>query len=356
MLQKFGRGVTNNEAKRSRGVTPRLAMPPGKPRREDTKAIPASYIRPRDGPDGNTTYNVRAYDPKLRKCKTLGTFKTKREAEAAFRTGKARLALPSSPSIAATASGEPHVPGAPSSVTRKRARSPTRTHQGARTSPRLSAQTHAHASGEAFGQNDVPPKRRKTQNSRATAQNLPPVFVTPPALPRAGRRASGAIRALASAAAAVSPLEAAGEEISPARPDGGGPKTATDFVTPLARTASPSENIWSRVRAFIHGGEYPVAVPELGDGARAGDGREAGYVPGRESPLGISPALDIRQGNSPGEEDSPGPAERLAAFLASAARRLRRGAAAAAGLEPRLNGVSVMTQGMVVTVDVVQAA
>ena len=76
------------------------------------------------------------------------------------------------------------------------------------------------------------------------------------------------------------------------------------------------------------GGEYPVPVPgpmddEPGDPGDPGDGD----VPRDE------------------EGDSPGPAERLAAFLDSAA----------AGLEPRPAGVAVKSRGLTVTVDVRRA-
>ena len=65
-------------------------MARGKPKREKA-AIPASYIRPRELPNGRTSYNVRAYDPATRTCKTLGTFKTKRAAERAFKKGAEAL-------------------------------------------------------------------------------------------------------------------------------------------------------------------------------------------------------------------------------------------------------------------------
>lgn len=343
------RGLKNNPPTFSRHFVAHhdFAMARGTKVRDETKAIPASYIRPRDGPDGVRTYNVRAYDPALRKCKTLGTFSSRTEAEAAFRKGQARLSggkadpKPSSPSIAPTASEEQHVPCEPKSVTRKRPRTMGQLTRGTRTSPRFSGA--AKEGEEVFGQNKSA-KRRKTRTSQAAEG----IFVTPPTA-RPARRVSGAIRALASAAELISPLYQE-QEVSPARHDDAAEKNASDFVTPLApgQTRSPrGGDMWSRVRAFINGSDYPVPVTNLVD------------VPNVPSTSNGGVQRDTNM-NGPGggageelDEDSPGPAERLAAFLASAARRLRLGLGAAAGLEQSgPSGVSVKTRGMTVRVDV----
>jgi hypothetical protein len=170
-------------------------------------------------------------------------------------------------------------------------------------------------------------------------------------------------RTLASAAAAVSPfanldVQDVQERREPNRRASGSPEGAPEssrrgalartFSTPAATppldavAAAPvamgGGDMWSRVCAFVRGGEYPVPVPGLLDDAPGDPGvfRDEG-VPG-----------DV-----PGDaRDSPGPAERLAAFLESAVRRLRGGGAAAAGLEGRPAGVAVKTRGMTVTVDV----
>jgi hypothetical protein len=102
-------------------------MARSKPKREKA-AIPASYIRPRELPDGRTSYNVRAYDPATRTCKTLGTFKTRRAAERAFKKGAEALVANARPEpppdVAPTASAELDEPRPSPSVSKKRARSP----------------------------------------------------------------------------------------------------------------------------------------------------------------------------------------------------------------------------------------
>jgi hypothetical protein len=150
-------------------------------------------------------------------------------------------------------------------------------------------------------------------------------------------------RTLASAAAVVSPFAQSPSEASPGGESDSSRRgvVAKTFSTPAATPLSAAHaggDMWSRVCAFIRGGEYPVPVPGLmddepGDPGDPGDGD----VPRDE------------------EGDSPGPAERLAAFLDSAVRRLRGGGAAAAGLEPRPAGVAVKSRGLTVTVDVRRA-
>ena len=336
-------------------------MARGKPKREKA-AIPASYIRPRALPDGRTSYNVRAYDPATRTCKTLGTFKTRRAAERAFKKGAEALSR-AKPEVAPTASAEPDDPRAPPSVSKKRARSPR--------PPRASGRERRSSPSAAAELTSQNKRRRKTKNAKNAKNETAGVRrggaraaeKTPGPAPPGGRRVSAVFRTLASAAAAVSPfanldVQDVQERREPNRRASGSPEGASEssrrgavartFSTPAATppldavAAAPvamgGGDMWRRVCAFIRGGEYPVPVPGLLDDAPGDPGvfRDEG-VPGDVSG-------DAR--------DSPGPAERLAAFLESAVRRLRGGAAAAAGLEGRPAGVAVKTRGMTVTVDV----
>ena len=328
-------------------------MTRSKPKREKT-AIPASYIRPRELPNGRKSYNVRAYNPATRTCKTLGTFKTRKEAERAFKRGAEALAKPP-PDVAPTASVEPDDPRASPSVSRKRVRSPRATRASDR-------ERRASAAAELAS----PPKKRSKKNERESPRaRLEPGTAPPapePSAPRASdprrptpaespappvRRVSAVFRALASAAAAMSPLaspenpqERAAAPAPERESDGASESSrhgvvAETFSTPAAtpppaRPGQGGGDMWSRVCAFIRGGEYPVPVPGLLD--------EAPGEPG--------------DGDVPGDErDSPGPAERLAAFLESAVRRLR-GGGGGAGLEGRPAGVAVRARGITVTVDV----
>ena len=339
-------------------------MARGKPKREKA-AIPASYIRPRELPNGRTSYNVRAYDPATRTCKTLGTFKTKRAAERAFKKGAEALVANARPEpppdVAPTASAELDDPRPLPSVSKKRARSPPPPARppasaGARLPPRRSARPSTRGAG-----------RRKTRKTKPTRRRRPREKT-----PRRRRRVSAVFRTLASAAAAVSPfanldVQDVQERREPNmnRRASGSPEGASEssrrgavartFSTPAATppldavAAAPVSmvsmgggDVWSRICAFVRGGEYPVPVPGLLDDAPSDPGvpRDEG-VPGDWDFPGD---VDAR--------DSPGPAERLAAFLESAVRRLRGGGGAAAGLEGRPAGVAVKTRGMTVTVDV----
>ena len=94
-------------------------------------------------------------------------------------------------------------------------------------------------------------------------------------------------------------------------------------------------DVWSRICAFVRGGEYPVPVPGLLE--------DAPSEPGVPRDEGVPEDRDALTRPAP-----PAPA----AFLESAVRRLRGGGAAAAGLEGRPAGVAVKTRGMTVTVDV----
>jgi hypothetical protein len=107
-------------------------------------------------------------------------------------------------------------------------------------------------------------------------------------------------------------------------------------AAPVSMVSMGGGDVWSRICAFVRGGEYPVPVPGLLE--------DAPSEPGVPRDEGVPGDRDAR--------DSPGPAERLAAFLESAVRRLRGGGAATAGLEGRPAGVAVKTRGMTVTVDV----
>jgi len=345
-------------------------MARGKPKREKA-AIPASYIRPRALPDGRTSYNVRAYDPATRTCKTLGTFKTRRAAERAFKKGAEALVANARPEpppdVAPTASAELDEPRPLPSVSKKRARSPR--------PPRASGRERRSSPSAAAELTSQNKRRRKTKNAKnaknetagvrrggARAAEKTPEDPRRPA-PPGGRRVSAVFRTLASAAAAVSPfanldVQDVQERREPNRRASGSPEGASassrrgalarTFSTPAATppldavAAAPvamgGGDMWSRVCAFVRGGEYPVPVPGLLDDA-PGD-------PGAFRDEGVP-------GDVPGDaRDSPGPAERLAAFLESAVRRLRGGGGAAAGLEGRPAGVAVKTRGMTVTVDV----
>ena len=324
-------------------------MARGKPKREK-KAIPASYIRPRALPNGRKSYNVRAYNPATRTCKTLGTFKTRKEAERAFKQGAEALAKPPS-DVVPTASAAPDDSRASPSVSKKRAR-PLRAIRASDRERRASAAVEPTS----------PPKQRRKKNEHAPRAGLDP---GPPAAaaaraPRASaprrlspvqdttpptRRVSALFHALASAAAAVSPMAKPEEQRrpdeseadrSPASESSRRGVAAETFSTPpaapTARRGQGGGDVWSLVWAFVRGGDYPVPVPGLMDGALGDPG-----VPGD-----ADVPSDAR--------DSPGPAARLAEFLASAARRLR-GGGSAAGLEGRPAGVAVKTRGITVTVD-----
>ena len=338
-------------------------MARSKPKREKAE-IPASYIRPRELPDGRTSYNVRAYDPATRTCKTLGTFKTRRAAERAFKKGAEALVANARPEpppdVAPTASAELDEPRPSPSVSKKRARSPP--------PPRASARERRSSPSAAAELTSQNKRRRKTKNAKNETAGVQrggarAAEKTPGPAPPGGRRVSAVFRTLASAAATVSPfanldVQDVQERREPNRRASGSPEGASEssrrgalartFSTPAATppldavAAAPvamgGGDMWSRVCAFVRGGEYPVPVPGLLDDAPGDPGvfRDEG-VPG-----------DV-----PGDaRDSPGPAERLAAFLESAVRRLRGGGAAAAGLEGRPAGVAVKTRGMTVTVDV----
>jgi hypothetical protein len=310
-------------------------MARGKPKREKM-AIPASYIRPRELPNGRKSYNVRAYNPATRTCKTLGTFKTRREAEVAFKKGAEALSR-AKPEVAPTASAEPDDPRAPPSVSKKRARSPRATRASNR-ERRASAKSAELASPPAKRRkkNDASPLRAGVEPETRTG--APAEVTSPPT-----RRVSAVFRTLASAAAVVSPFAQSPTEASPGGESDSSRRgvVAKTFSTPAATPPSAPHaggDMWSRVCAFIRGGEYPVPVPGLMDDE-----------PGEPG--------DPGDGDVPRDEegDSPGPAERLAAFLDSAVRRLRGGGAAAAGLEPRPAGVAVKSRGLTVTVDVRRA-
>ena len=331
-------------------------MARGKPKREKI-AIPASYIRPRELPNGRKSYNVRAYNPATRTCKTLGTFKTRREAEFAFKKGAEALSR-AKPDVAPTASAEPDDPRAPPSVSKKRAREGPR---ATRASNRERQQSASAKSAELAS----PPKKRRKKNEKnaspprvgvepETRTGAPAEVTSPPT-----RRVSAVFRTLASAAAAVSPFANPENQETRQSPTDASPGGESDssrrgvlaktFSTPAATPPSAPRgggDMWSRVCAFIRGGEYPVPVPGLmddepGDPGDPGDGD----VP-RDEDVPV-PGRDAR--------DSPGPAERLAAFLESAVRRLRGGGGGAAGLEPRPAGVAVKSRGLTVTVDVRRA-
>lgn len=331
-------------------------MARGKPKREKA-AIPASYIRPRELPNGRTSYNVRAYDPATRTCKTLGTFKTKRAAERAFKKGAEALVANARPEpppdVAPTASAELDDPRPLPSVSKKRARSPP--------PPRASARERRSSPSAAAERTSLNKRRRKTKNAK---NETDAAEKTPGPAPPRGRRVSAVFRTLASAAAAVSPfanldVQDVQERRDPNRRASGSPEGASEssrrgavartFSTPAATppldavAAAPVSmvsmgggDVWNRICAFVRGGEYPVPVPGLLE--------DAPSEPGVPRDEGVPEDRDAR--------DSPGPAERLAAFLESAVRRLRGGGAAAAGLEGRPAGVAVKTRGMTVTVDV----
>ena len=206
-------------------------------------------------------------------------------------------------------------------------------------------------------------RRRKTKNAK---NETDAAEKTPGPAPPRGRRVSAVFRTLASAAAAVSPfanldVQDVQERREPNmnRRASGSPEGASEssrrgavariFSTPAATppldavAAAPVSmvsmgvgDVWNRICAFVRGGEYPVPVPGLLE--------DAPSEPGVPRDEGVPEDRDAR--------DSPGPAERLAAFLESAVRRLRGGGAAAAGLEGRPAGVAVKTRGMTVTVDV----
>ena len=332
-------------------------MARGKPKREKA-AIPASYIRPRELPNGRTSYNVRAYDPATRTCKTLGTFKTKRAAERAFKKGAEALVANARPEpppdVAPTASAELDDPRPLPSVSKKRARSPP--------PPRASARERRSSPSAAAERTSLNKRRRKTKNAKNETDAAEKTPGEDPAPPKS-RRVSAVFRTLASAAAAVSPfanldVQDVQERREPNmnRRASGSPEGASEssrrgavartFSTPAATppldavAAAPVStgggDVWSRICAFVRGGEYPVPVPGLLE--------DAPSEPGVPRDEGVPEDRDAR--------DSPGPAERLAAFLESAVRRLRGGGAAAAGLEGRPAGVAVKTRGMTVTVDV----
>ena len=337
-------------------------MARGKPKREK-KAIPASYIRPRALPNGRKSYNVRAYNPATRTCKTLGTFKTRRAAERAFKKGAEALVANARPEpppdVAPTASAELDDPRPLPSVSKKRARSPR--------PPRASGRERRSSPSAAAELTSQNKRRRKTKNAKNETAGVQrggarAAEKTPGPAPPGGRRVSAVFRTLASAAAAVSPfanldVQDVQERREPNRRASGSPEGASEssrrgavartFSTPAATppldavAAAPVSmgggDMWSRVCAFIRGGEYPVPVPGLLDDAPGDPGvfRDEG-VPG-----------DV-----PGDaRDSPGPAECLAAFLESAVRRLR-GGGGGAGLEGRPAGVAVRARGITVTVDV----
>ena len=182
-------------------------MARGKPKREKM-AIPASYIRPRELPNGRKSYNVRAYNPATRTCKTLGTFKTRREAEVAFKKGAEALSR-AKPEVAPTASAEPDDPRAPPSVSKKRARSPRATRASNR-ERRASAKSAELASPPAKRRkkNDASPLRAGVEPETRT--EAPAEVTSPPT-----RRVSAVFRTLASAAAVVSPFAQSPTEASP---------------------------------------------------------------------------------------------------------------------------------------------
>ena len=136
-------------------------MARGKPKREKA-AIPASYIRPRELPNGRTSYNVRAYDPATRTCKTLGTFKTKRAAERAFKRGprlSSRTRAPSHRRRRAhreRRAGRPPPP--PERLEEARALAPS--------APRASARERRSSPSAAAERTSLNKRRRKTKNAK----------------------------------------------------------------------------------------------------------------------------------------------------------------------------------------------
>ena len=154
---------------------------------------------------------------------------------------------------------------------------------------------------------DVQERREPNMNRRASG--------SPEGASESSRR--GAVARTFSTPAATPPLDAVA-------------------AAPVSMVSMGGGDVWSRICAFVRGGEYPVPVPGLLE--------DAPSEPGVPRDEGVPGDRDAR--------DSPGPAERLAAFLESAVRRLRGGGAATAGLEGRPAGVAVKTRGMTVTVDV----
>ena len=291
-------------------------MARGKPKREKA-AIPASYIRPRELPNGRTSYNVRAYDPATRTCKTLGTFKTKRAAERAFKKGAEALVANARPEpppdVAPTASAELDDPR-PSRASRRsaRARPPPRVRPRA---PELAFRR----GGAHVPQQEAPEDEKREKRNRRGGED-------PGRRPRAAQKQarSAVFRTLASAAAAVSPfanldVQDVQERREPNmnRRASGSPEGASEssrrrrrahLSTPAAtppprrRAAAPSSmvsmgggDVWSRICAFVRG-EYPVPVPGLW---------KTRSEPGVPRDEGVPEDRDAR--------DSPGPAERLAA-------------------------------------------
>ena len=295
-------------------------MARGKPKREKA-AIPASYIRPRELPNGRTSYNVRAYYPATRTCKTLGTFKTKRAAERAFKKGAELSSRTRAPSHRRT-SRPPRAPSwttpAPSRASRRSARarpSPARppASAGARLPPRRSARPSTRGAGRRKTRKTKPTRRRRPRRPRAAQKQAPRLAV---------------FRTLASAAAAVSPfanldVQDVQERREPNmnRRASGSPEGASEssrrgavartFSTPAA--TPPPDAVAAAPVSGVYGRRGRVE-PHLRVRTRGGVPRPRPRALGRRAQR-TRGSPRRRRPRRPGRADSPGPAERLAAFL-----------------------------------------
>ena len=273
-----------------------------------TSAIPSSYIRPHDGAEGRT-YNVRCYDPRTRTCVTLGTFPTKKEAEAAYRAGAARLRptateTPARHRARPTARASPNESGA-SCGARRAARE-----ERPATSPRGGVDPLA-TRREKHRRDDQPPSTGRARKRPRSPNTLAPVANKRPRGPRARprpettTRSAPMTRALANAGVRrrQSRRDARRRRENP-RGEGGG------FSPPA------QDGLWRRVKRTVLSA---VGGSALGVGTQeaSGDGADDVVSPGVEAAAGLGklrepvPGRDARVPGTRHRANRTGPGYRL---------------------------------------------
>ena len=261
-------------------------------------AIPSSYIRPHDGAEGRT-YNVRCYDPRTRTCVTLGTFPTKKEAEAAYRAGAARLRptpdTPAPPRARPTARASPDESGASCGARRAaRAERPA-------PSP-LGGDEPLATRREKHHRNDQPPSSGRARKRPRSPDTLAPVQTKRPRGSRARPRPetttrSAPMRALADAARAAARAAETPRRLGEHPP--GSPRALT--------LPSPApDGLWRRVKrtvlSAVGGGALGVGT-QVGTQEASGGGTDDVVSPGAEAAAGLG---KLRESVPGGDARVPG--------------------------------------------------
>ena len=260
---------------------------------------------------------MRCYDPRTRTCVTLGTFPTKKEAEAAYRAGAARLRptateTPARHRARPTARASPNESGA-SCGARRAARE-----ERPATSPRGGVDPLA-TRREKHRRDDQPPSTGRARKRPRSPNTLAPVANKRPRGPRARPRPetttrSAPVRALANAACGVARAA----------------ETPDDVARILEAKAEDSRPPRRTACGVASNARYsPRSGSALGWAPR----RRAGTGPTTSSPRASKPPRDSGSfaNPSPGEtRASPGrvtaPIERVPGIVSIGHRRFRSSA------------------------------